>query len=214
MTSGVSFGCATALQVVVGANDHQKPWKLLASTKGRFESKGLACKRETVQFTVSDSSLYDVGTTLNADHFVPGQFVDVISDTIGKGYAGVMKRHNMKGGNASHGTTKSHRRMGATGGGTDPGRIWKGKRMPGRMGGKRVLTHSLQVYKIDTRWNVLYVKGCVSGAPSTVVTVSDARRKPHVATPPYPTAAEGQVPKGVHVAPHETEDPGEKIRAL
>ena len=76
-----------------------------------------------------------------------------------------MKRHGMKGGNASHGTTKTYRKMGATGGGQDPGRVWPGKKMAGRMGNKRVLTLSLQVHKIDTRWNVIYVKGAVSGAP-------------------------------------------------
>ena len=95
---------------------------------------------------------------------------------IGKGTAGVMKRHGMKGGNASHGTTKTYRKMGATGGGQDPGRVWPGKKMAGRMGNKRVLTLSLQVHKIDTRWNVIYVKGCVSGAPGVRAPLAPFRR--------------------------------------
>jgi len=198
--------------VVVGANNHTRPWKLLASTRGMFESKGVPYKKDLVQFKVADPSLLPIGQSVGADHFVPGQFVDVISTTIGKGFAGVMKRHNMAGGNASHGATKMHRKMGATGGGTDPGRVWKGKRMAGHMGSKRVITHSLEVYKIDTRWNVVYVKGAVSGAPGTVVTISDARRKQHSAVPPYPTALEGSVPAGIHVAVPTEEDPGEKMR--
>lgn len=124
-----------------------------------------------------------------------------------------MKRHNMKGGNASHGATKMHRKMGATGGGQDPGRIWPGKRMAGRMGNQTIITHSLQLHKIDTRWNILYVKGAVPGAPGTTIAVTDARRKNRfVGVLPYPTAASGQVPAGIHVVTPPDRDPGTVIR--
>jgi large subunit ribosomal protein L3 len=196
--------------IVVGANEVTKPWKLLKSTRGFFDSKGVPYKKDLQQFKVTDPSLLPVGTSIGADHFVPGQYVDVISTTIGKSFAGVMKRWGMAGGNASHGATKSHRRIGSNGGAI--GRVWKGKKMAGHMGVDRRITHSLEVYKIDTRWNVIYLKGSVSGPPGTVVTVSDARRKTHKEHPPYPTASAGQVPDGVHIVQPTEEDPGEKMR--
>lgn len=201
--------------MVIGGILHQKPHKLRNSLRNMFKSKGVASKRYSKQFKISEGAELPEGHALNVDHFVPGQYVDVISTTSGKGFAGVMKRHNMKGGNASHGATKMHRKMGASGGGQDPGRIWKGKRMAGRMGGKKVIVHGLQAYKIDTRWNILYVKGCIPGKPGGHVRVTDARRGPKKMlskAPPYPTALPGQVPKGVHVAPPTEDDPGEKMR--
>lgn len=198
--------------VVVAAVDHTRPHKARLSHKNMYESRDLSCKQHSTQFKVSPDALLPTGTMLNADHFVPGQYVDVISKTKGKGTAGVMKRHNMKGGNASHGATKMHRKMGATGGGQDPGRIWPGKRMAGRMGNKKTITHSLQVYKIDTRWNIVFVKGCVPGGIGNIVKVSDARRKPHAVTPPYPTSKPGQVPIGIHVADPTASDPGLAMR--
>jgi len=195
--------------LVVGAIDHPRPFKLRTSAQGMFKSKKLTPKRALVQFKTTDNATLAMGDEITAAHFVPGQYVDTISKTIGKGTAGVMKRHGMKGGNASHGTTKTYRKMGATGGGQDPGRVWPGKKMAGRMGNKRVLTLSLQVHKIDTRWNVIYVKGAVSGAPGTVVTVSDARRKKSNVPLPCPTARPGVVPAGVHIAPPTDYDPGE-----
>jgi large subunit ribosomal protein L3 len=193
---------------VVGAVNHSRPHKLRNSYRNQYESKGMAPRRHSTQFKVSPTGQLPMGTAVNVDHFVPGQYVDVIGKTVGKGHAGVMKRHNMAGGNASHGTTKSHRKMGASGGGQDPGRIWPGKRMAGHMGDKKTIHHSLQLYKIDTRWNVMYVKGNVPGKPGAVVKISDARRKPHVKAPPYPTATPGAVPAGIHTADPTVLDPG------
>jgi large subunit ribosomal protein L3 len=133
----------TALQM--GAVDHPKPHKLNKSTLGHFNKYQVAPKRMLQEFRVTEDAILPVGTDVGSGHFVAGQYVDVCGTTIGKGFQGVMKRHGMKGQPASHGVTKTHRKMGATGGGGDPGRIWPGKKMPGRMGGKRATTQSLLV---------------------------------------------------------------------
>eukprot|EP00041_Stephanoeca_diplocostata_P017180 m.341941 g.341941 ORF g.341941 m.341941 type:complete len:399 (+) comp20620_c0_seq1:137-1333(+) len=198
--------------LVVGAVNRKKTRRVHRSQLATFRKRGIPVKRYVRQFKVSPDALMGIKSRIQVDHFVPGQFVDVIAKTKGKGFQGVMKRHGMKGGNASHGTTKSHRKMGATGGGQDPGRVWPGKRMPGHMGQKNVITHSLQAYKIDTRWNILYVKGCVPGAVGSVVAISDARRKLPECALPVPTAADGVVPYGFHVAPPSPRDPNTIMR--
>jgi large subunit ribosomal protein L3 len=136
---------------------------------------------------VTEDALLPPGTNITAAHFTAGQFVDVCAKTLGKGFQGVMKRHGMAGQPASHGVTKTHRKMGATGGGGDPGRIWPGKRMPGRMGCKRRTIPSLKVYRINHVFNVLYVKGAVPGPRMQYVRVTDAKRKPHPSQSPFPT---------------------------
>jgi large subunit ribosomal protein L3 len=131
--------------VQVGGVNHPKPKNLLKAVVGQYNRAGIAPKRKLWEFRVTEDALLAVGTPILAAHFMCGQYVDVCATSIGKGFQGVMKRHGMKGQPASHGQTKTHRKMGATGGAQDPGRIWPGKRMPGRMGGKRVTTPSLKV---------------------------------------------------------------------
>ncbi|XP_062523238.1 large ribosomal subunit protein uL3m-like, partial [Corticium candelabrum] len=155
--------------------------------QGHFAKASLPVKRKLWEFRVTEDASVPVGTEIVASHFLPGQYVDVAGTTIGKGFQGVMKKHKMKGQGASHGVTKTHRKMGATGGGTDPGRIWPGKRMPGRMGCKRRTTMSLKVYRINNKYNILYVSGCIPGYNGSYVRVTDARRKP-VQEPPFPTS--------------------------
>eukprot|EP00039_Didymoeca_costata_P022330 m.4279 g.4279 ORF g.4279 m.4279 type:complete len:257 (-) comp2946_c0_seq1:76-846(-) len=181
--------------LVVGGIEHNRPWKLRPSLRNMFASKNIPCKKEITQFKVSPDNIIPQGDVITTDHFQVGQFVDIVSTTIGKGTAGVMKRHNMGGGNASHGGGKMNRKMGATGGGTDPGRVWKGKRMAGHMGCQKVITHSLMVYKIDPRWDLLFIIGSIPGKPGTPCFLTDARRRAAKDT----QTVEGVVP-GIQVA--------------
>ena len=128
-----------------------------------------------------------VGTTLGASHFVAGQHVDVQGFTIGKGFQGPMKRWGFAGLPASHGTTKKHRAHGSIGNSQDPGRVWKGKKMAGRMGNRKRTVQNVFVYKVDPERNLLYVKGQVPGKAGLFLKVRDALRKP----PPFVGAADG-----------------------
>jgi len=144
---------------------------------GHFKKAGVPPKRIVREFPVTADALVPVGTTLSAAHFVPGQFVDVVANSIGKGFQGAMKRWNFKGLRASHGVSVSHRSAGATGAHQDPGRIWPGKKMAGRMGGKRITTQNLHVVRIDNTLNLVFVRGCVPGYDDAHVLVRDAKKK-------------------------------------
>ena len=159
----------------------KKPKQLSNALKGHFEKAGVPIKREVAEFRVSEDALLPVGTILNASHFVAGQFVDIQGYTIGKGFQGPMKRWGFRGLPASHGTTKKHRAHGSIGNSQDPGRVWKGKKMAGRMGGRKRTVQSVFVYKVDPSRNLLYVKGQVPGKAGLFLKVKDALRKP----PPY-----------------------------
>eukprot|EP00128_Syssomonas_multiformis_P003837 Colp12_sorted_trinity150504_noHs@27707 len=174
-----------ALQI--GCRDDTK--HLNKPMKCHFTSKGVTPKRKVVEFRVTADALLPVGTKITAAHFVPGQHVDVAGITIGKGFQGVMKRHGMKGGPASHGVTRAHRKIGAVSGAQDPGRIFKGKRMAGHMGNVRRTTLSLQVFRINTKHDLIFVKGAVPGCDGAFIEVTDARRKPFTTAnpPPFPT---------------------------
>ncbi|KAF7973396.1 hypothetical protein HWV62_15180 [Athelia sp. TMB] len=144
---------------------------------GHFRQAGVQPKRIVREFEVSPDAHIPVGTTLSAIHFVPGQFVDVVANSIGKGFQGVMKRWNFKGLRASHGVSKAHRSAGSTGAHQDPGRIWPGKKMAGRMGGKRITTQNLSVIRIDTQLDLIFVKGHVPGVDDAQVLIKDAKKK-------------------------------------
>jgi len=149
------------------------------------------------EFRISDESyMIPIGTHVHARHFVPGQNIDVAGLSKGKGFQGGMKRHGFGGMPASHGTSKSHRNIGSTGSCQDPGKVFKGKKMPGRMGGKRVTAQNLRVLKVDRGRNLLYVRGAVPGPRGAFVEVRDAFKRPFFATdkvldsikmPPLPT---------------------------
>ena len=130
--------------------------------------------RTLEEFRVSPEALLPVGTPMNAAHFVPGQLVDVQGTTRGKGFAGVMKRHGFKGQPASHGNSRAHRRPGSIGQSATPSRVFKGKKMPGRMGGKRRTVQNLVVHSIDTKRNLISVRGAVPGANGRIVRVTDS----------------------------------------
>ncbi|KAI0636733.1 mitochondrial 50S ribosomal protein L3 [Trametes polyzona] len=144
---------------------------------GHFRRAGVAPKRIVKEFPVTPDAHVPVGTTLSAIHFVPGQFVDVIAKSIGKGFQGTMKRWNFKGLRASHGVSISHRSAGAIGAHQDPGRVWPGKKMAGRLGGERITTQNLAVVRVDSDLDLIYVRGCVPGVDDAQVMVRDAKKK-------------------------------------
>ncbi|GAA5896535.1 hypothetical protein JCM6882_005721 [Rhodosporidiobolus microsporus] len=144
---------------------------------GQFRKAGVDPKMKVAEFEVTEDALVPPGTMISAAHFVPGQHIDVQAPSIGKGFQGVMKRHNFGGLRATHGVSISHRSHGSTGQHQDPGRVFPGKKMAGRMGGLNVTTQNLVVERIDTALNVLYVRGAVPGAPGAFVRVNDALKK-------------------------------------
>jgi large subunit ribosomal protein L3 len=145
--------------------------------RGHFAVAKVEPKRKLAEFPVSDDGLIPVGAEITADHFVVGQFVDVTGTSIGKGYAGGMKRWNFGGLRASHGVSISHRSIGSTGGRQDPGRTFKNKKMPGQMGVDRVTTLNLRVVQTDVERGLILVEGAVPGAKGGWITVRDAVKK-------------------------------------
>jgi large subunit ribosomal protein L3 len=155
----------------------QKPQRLNKSIRGLFEKASVEAKSKIKEFLVAEKHLLEIGCKLGADHFKPGQYVDITGTSIGKGYAGVMKRHNFRGLEASHGVSISHRSAGSTGQRQDPGRVFKGKKMAGRMGGDKVTTQNIQVVDIDLDLNLLIVKGAVPGNKNGYLYIRDAIKK-------------------------------------
>ena len=150
---------------------------LCKADRGYFGKQKVEPKRKLAEFRVTEDSLIPVGAEITADHFIPGQFVDVCGITIGKGFAGGMKRWNFAGLRASHGVSISHRSIGGTGGRQDPGKTFKNKKMPGHLGVDRVTTLNLKVVQTDVERGLLLVEGAVPGAKSGWVTVRDAVKK-------------------------------------
>ncbi|HYV70698.1 MAG TPA: 50S ribosomal protein L3 [Pseudolabrys sp.] len=145
--------------------------------RGYFGKQNVEPKRKLAEFRVTEDSLIPVGAEITADHFIPGQFVDVSGITIGKGFAGGMKRWNFAGLRASHGVSISHRSIGGTGGRQDPGKTFKNKKMPGHLGVERVTTLNVKVVQTDVERGLILVEGAVPGAKSGWVTVRDAVKK-------------------------------------
>ena len=129
------------------------------------------------EFKVDDENILEVGTKLNANHFKVNQFIDASSISTGKGFAGVMKRHNFGGLRASHGVSISHRSHGSTGQNQDPGRVFKGKKMAGRMGNRRVTKQNLKIVEIDNNNNLLVVKGSIPGKKNSIIYLKDSVKK-------------------------------------
>ena len=142
-----------------------------------FSSIKIKAKKIIKEFRVDNDNILDVGTKLNADHFKVDQFIDASSCSIGKGFAGVMKRHNFGGLRASHGVSISHRSHGSTGQNQDPGRVFKGKKMAGRMGHKKVTKQNLKIIEVDNINNILIVKGSVPGKKNSVIFLKDAIKR-------------------------------------
>lgn len=154
-----------------------KAKNLTKPMKGYFAKANVEPKSKLAEFRVSDDCLLNVGDKLSVEHFVPGQFVDVCGTSIGKGFAGVMKRHNFAGLEASHGVSISHRSHGSTGQRQDPGKVFKGKKMAGHMGDERVTVQNLKVVAVNADKGLIMVKGGVPGSDNSWVYVTDAVKK-------------------------------------
>ncbi|MCD8570413.1 MAG: 50S ribosomal protein L3, partial [Alphaproteobacteria bacterium] len=156
------------------------------ANRGHFAKAKVEPKKKLAEFRVSNENVLEVGAEIGAKHFIPGQFVDVVGTSIGKGFAGAMKRHNFGGHRASHGNSVTHRSHGSTGQCQDPGKVFKGKKMAGHMGAERVTTQNLQVVAIDEEDNLILVRGAVPGAKEGWVLISDAVKKPLPKDVPLP----------------------------
>ncbi|MDC7786915.1 50S ribosomal protein L3 [Rhodoplanes sp. TEM] len=155
----------------------RKPKNVTKAERGHFAVAKVEPKREVVEFRVNDDALIPVGAEITADHFVVGQFVDVTGTSIGKGFAGPMKRWNFGGLRASHGVSISHRSHGSTGGRQDPGKTFKNKKMAGHLGVERVTTLNLKVVQTDVARGLILVEGAVPGGKGGWITVRDAVKK-------------------------------------
>ena len=173
--SAVQLGAGTA-----------KAKNVSAPMRGHFAAANVAPKRKIAEFRVSADNMIGVGEEITADHYAEGQFVDVAGTSIGKGFAGVMKRHNFGGLRASHGVSVSHRSHGSTGQCQDPGKVFKGKKMAGHMGAVRVTTQNLQVVRTDADRGLIMIKGAVPGTKGGWVTIKDAVKKPAPDNVPLP----------------------------
>jgi large subunit ribosomal protein L3 len=164
----------TALQLGAGL---AKVNRVTKADRGQFAVAHVEPKRKVVEFRVSADNLIDVGAEITADHFLTGQFVDASGTSIGKGFAGAMKRHNFSGLRASHGVSVSHRSHGSTGQCQDPGKVFKGKKMAGHMGATKVTTQNLEVVRTDVERGLILVKGAVPGSKGGWVLLSDAQKR-------------------------------------
>ncbi|RFP85351.1 50S ribosomal protein L3 [Rhodobacteraceae bacterium 63075] len=165
----------TAVQLGAG---NAKAKRTSKAMRGHFSNAKVEPKRKVAEFRVDPENLIAVGEEIIADHYFEGQYVDVAGTSIGKGFAGAMKRHNFGGLRATHGVSISHRSHGSTGQCQDPGKVFKGKKMAGHMGAVRVTTQNLQVVKTDTDRGLIMVKGAVPGSKGGWVTIKDAVKKP------------------------------------
>lgn len=195
-----------ALQV--GVSEYKSVSKVSKSLQGHFKKNSVAPKRKIVEFRINEDAMLDVGTSIKASHYVPNQFVDIVGTSIGKGFAGVMKRHNFSGMRASHGVSISHRAHGSTGQCQDPGRVFKGKKMAGQMGNKQVTMQNLKIVAIDEENDTILVKGGVPGAKNSYVIIKDAVKRALPEAAPYPGKKEESKPAEANVTTEavETQD--------
>jgi large subunit ribosomal protein L3 len=162
-----------AVQIAYGAIDPRKVNKPMA---GHFEKAGVTPRRHLVELRTADSATYELGQELTVESFETGQDIDVTGTTKGKGFAGVMKRHGFHGVSSSHGAHKNHRKPGSIGGCATPGRVFKGMRMAGRMGGERQTTQNLTIHAVDADRGLLLIKGAVPGPRGGIVLVRTAAK--------------------------------------
>ena len=162
-----------AVQIAFGAID---PRKVNKPMTGHFEKAGVTPRRHLVELRTSDAADYSVGQEVSVELFESGQEIDVTGTTKGKGFAGVMKRHGFHGVSSSHGAHKNHRKPGSIGGCATPGRVFKGMRMAGRMGGVRQTTQNLTIHAVDAEKGLLLVKGAVPGPRGGIVLVRTAAK--------------------------------------
>ncbi|MCO4777349.1 MULTISPECIES: 50S ribosomal protein L3 [Lentibacter] len=195
----------TAVQLGAGT---AKAKRTSQAMRGHFSKASVEPKRKVAEFRVTADNLIAIGEEISAEHYVTGQKVDVAGTSIGKGFAGAMKRHNFGGLRASHGVSISHRSHGSTGQCQDPGKVFKGKKMAGHMGAVRVTTQNLEVVKTDAGRGLIMVKGAVPGSKGGWVTIKDAVKKKLPENVPFPAAL-----KSAAKAAAVTEAPAEEAPA-
>ena len=162
---------------LVSINGKKEIKKLKKPQQKMFADLKINPKKVIKEFRVDQDNILDIGSTLNVSHFKTDQFVDVTSVSIGKGFAGAMKRHNFGGLRASHGVSISHRSHGSTGQNQDPGKVFKGKKMAGHMGATKVTIQNLKVVEVDTENSLLIIKGSVPGKKNSTIIVNDSIKK-------------------------------------
>ena len=198
--SAVQLGTGTA-----------KVKRVSKAMRGHFAIAKVEPKRKVAEFRVAPENMIAVGEEITANHYFDGQFVDVSGTSIGKGFAGAMKRHNFKGLRATHGVSISHRSHGSTGQCQDPGKVFKGKKMAGHMGAAKVTTQNLQVVRTDVDRGLVFIKGAVPGSKGGWVTVKDAVKKPASDNVVLPAALRSaQAAASEATASEATEAPAEK----
>lgn len=173
----------TAVQLGLGK---AKAKRVNKAQRSEFAKLNIEPKKVLAEFRVADDALIPVGHEIRANHFVAGQFVDVQAKTKGKGFAGVMKRWNFAGLEATHGVSVSHRSHGSTGQRQDPGRVFKGKKMAGHLGDETVTVQNLEVVRVDEARNLVLVRGAVPGMDNALVRITDAEKRALPAGAPYP----------------------------
>ena len=188
----------TAVQLGAG---NAKAKRTSKAMRGHFAVANVAPKRKIAEFRVSPDNMIGVGEEISAEHYVAGQKVDVAGTSIGKGFAGAMKRHNFGGLRASHGVSISHRSHGSTGQCQDPGKVFKGKKMAGHMGAVRVPTQNLEVVRTDAERGLIMVKGAVPGSKGGWVTIKDAVKKKLPENVPFPAALKSAMAAAAAEAP-------------
>jgi large subunit ribosomal protein L3 len=195
----------SALQLGVGK---AKVKNVTKAMRGHFAKAEVEPKKKLMEFRVAEDAVVPVGAELTADHFIAGQMVDVTGTSIGKGFAGVMKRHNFGGLRASHGVSISHRSHGSTGQRQDPGKVFKGKKMAGHLGNERVTTQNLQVVRADADQGVILVRGAVPGARGGWLLVRDAVKRAAPEGAPIPAAIRSAKTESAEGVPAETTERG------
>ncbi|AAU04114.1 50S ribosomal protein L3 [Rickettsia typhi] len=162
--------------LVIGVKD-QKISRVTKPMKQVFANAKISPKTKLKEFRISEDNFIDIASILEVDHFSVGQFVDITATTIGKGFAGSMKRHNFRGLEASHGVSISHRSHGSTGQRQDPGKVFKGKKMAGHMGCNQVTIQNLKIFAIDTNRKLIMIQGSIPGHKNSYLLVKDAIKK-------------------------------------
>ncbi len=200
----------TAMQLGAGG---AKVKRISKAERERFAKAKVTPKQRLAEFRVSKDAVVEVGQELIPSHFVAGQFVDVTGTSIGKGFAGSMKRHNFAGLRASHGVSISHRAHGSTGQCQDPGRVFKGKKMAGQMGAARVTTQNLEVVTTDDEEGLILVKGAVPGSEGGWVLVRDAVKRSLPEDAPFPAGVKASAEPAAEAAPAAEEAPAEEAPA-
>ena len=201
----------TAVQVGIG---EAKDKNITKPMRGHFAKNNVEKKQVISEFRVNADAVVKAGAEISADHFVADQYVDVSGVSIGKGFAGAMKRHNFGGLRASHGVSISHRSHGSTGQCQDPGKVFKGKKMAGQLGNKKQTVQNLRIVLTDPEKGLIAIEGSIPGAKGSYVKISDAVKKAVPPSIPYPASIKGANTNKANdeVSKKETESADENVK--